>query len=301
WRRTRDPYAVMVSEFMLQQTTVSAVIPYYERWLARFPTFESLALAAEEDVLGIWQGLGYYSRARNLRQAAIAVVESAAGEIPRSASELRRLPGVGEYTAAAVAAFAFDTVVPVIDSNVARVLVRLHNWQAPLDNAAGRAFLSSAARCLLPRVGGHLHNSALMELGALICKAHGPKCPECPIRRECAAHRPEQLPVRKARCALARVSEARAFVFEEGQLWLEASSGPRWRGMWLLPQALSTQRKADHLEVYPVTRFQVTMSVFCEPVNGRDLIGYFPEALPPMPSPHRRVVAAMLQRVHTQE
>jgi A/G-specific adenine glycosylase len=137
WRRTRDPYAVMVSEFMLQQTTVTAVIPYFERWLARFPTLESLADAGEEDVLALWQGLGYYSRARNLRRAAIAVVEDGRGEVPRSALELRRLPGVGDYTASAIASFAFDAVEPVIDANVTRLLARLRNWQKPVDDATG--------------------------------------------------------------------------------------------------------------------------------------------------------------------
>lgn len=298
WRRTRDPYAIMVSEFMLQQTTVTAVLPYFERWMARFPTFESLARAADEDVLSLWQGLGYYRRARDLRRAAIAVVEGDEKTL-RSTSELRRLPGVGDYTAAAVASFAFDAVEPVIDANIARLLARLRNWKKPIDDARGRAFLINASRDLLPRSGGRLHNSALMDLGALICVARNPRCCQCPIREECAAEKPDKLPIRKPRQPVERVSEARAFVFERGKLWLEPARGPRWRGMWLLPPATSANRSPDHVEPYSITRFRVTMRVFLEPGDGRQLIGYAPDSLPPMPSPHRRTVAAMLERVHT--
>lgn len=298
WRRTSDPYAIMVSEFMLQQTTVTAVLPYFERWMARFPTFESLARAADEDVLSLWQGLGYYRRARDLRRAAIAVVEGDEKTL-HSTSELRRLPGVGDYTAAAVASFAFDAVEPVIDANIARLLARLRNWKKPIDDARGRAFLINASRDLLPKSGGRLHNSALMDLGALICVARNPRCCQCPIREECAAEKPDKLPIRKPRQPVERVSEARAFVFERGKLWLEPAPGPRWRGMWLLPPATSANRSPDHVEAFSITRFRVTMRVFLEPGDGRQLIGYAPDSLPPMPSPHRRTVAAMLERVHT--
>jgi A/G-specific adenine glycosylase len=298
WRRTRDPYAVMVSEFMLQQTTVGAVIPFFQRWMARFPTLESLARASDEDVLVLWQGLGYYGRARNLRRAAIALSQGT-GEIPRSVAELRRLPGIGDYTAAAIASFAYDASEPVVDANIARLLARLRNWKGPIDNAAGRTFLLKTATELLPRTGGRLHNSALMELGALICVADTPRCPECPIRRECAAEKPGQLPVKKRRVSVERVFEARAFIFERGKLWLEPAPGPRWQGMWLLPQAISSKRRPDHVEPYSITRFRVTMRVFVESPKGRNLAGFAMDRLPPMPSPHRRAVAAMLKRVHT--
>jgi A/G-specific adenine glycosylase len=299
WRRTRDPYAVMVSEFMLQQTTVAAVIPYFERWMARFPTVEALARAPEEDVLALWQGLGYYSRARNLHRAAIAMMQGAGGEVPRSVEALRRLPGVGDYTAAAIVSFAFDAAEPVIDANIARVLARLRNWRKPVDDAAGRAFLREVARKLLPEKSGRLHNSALMELGALICVAQNPRCQECPVREDCSAQQPELLPVKHSRKGIEGISEARAFVFEQGKLWLEPSQGPRWRGLWVLPRAEATNSRADHVEVYSITRFRVTMAVFIESRKSRPLTGYVPGALPPMPSPHRRAVAAMVARVHT--
>lgn len=284
---------------MLQQTTVGAVIPYFERWMERFPTFEALAEATDSDVLELWQGLGYYSRARNLRRAARMLVDKGARQIPRSASELRHLPGVGAYTAAAVASFAFDAVEPVIDTNIARLLARLRNWRRPIDDAAGRAFLLKAARDLLPESGGRLHNSALMELGALICVARNPRCAKCPLRRECAARKPNQLPLKRARGSVERVSEARAFIFEGGRLWLERAPGPRWRGMWLLPSATLTRRRPDHVEPYSITRFRVTMRIFIEARDGRDLCGHAPESLPPMPSAHRRTVAAMWERVHS--
>src|SRR5262245_10963351 len=191
WRRTDDPYAILVSEFMLQQTTVSAVIPYFERWMTRFPDFASLARSAEEDVLALWQCRGYYGRVDNLRQVAVTLVEQNRSKVPDSVAELRNLPGVGDYTAAAVASFAFDAVEPLIDGNIARVLARLRNWREPIDDAAGRAFLFQTARDLLPKSGGRLHNSALMELGALVCVARNPKCRCCPLRRECAAETPD--------------------------------------------------------------------------------------------------------------
>jgi A/G-specific adenine glycosylase len=288
----------MVSEFMLQQTTVAAVIPYFERWMARFPTLEVLACAAEEDVLSLWQGLGYYTRAQNLHRAARAIREEADGKVPRGVETLRRLPGIGDYTAAAIASFAFDAPVPLIDANIARVLARLRNWRKPVDDATGRAFLRNAAYDLLPKRNGRLHNSALMELGALICIARKPRCHACPIRSGCLAKQPETLPAKRSRVSVEAVSEARAFIFEQGKLWLELSSGPRWRGLWLLPRAEPTNQPPAHVEAYSLTRFQVTMGVHIESRRSRRLASYLPGALPPMPSPHRRAVAAMMARVH---
>jgi A/G-specific adenine glycosylase len=299
WRRSYDPYAILVSEFMLQQTTVRAVIPYFERWMARFPTLPSLARSEEEDVLALWQGLGYYSRAHNLRQLAVILVEQGRGGVPDSVAELRSLPGVGDYTAAAVAAFAFDAVEPLIDANIARVLTRLRNWKEPIDDAAGRAFLRQTASDLLPGFGGRLHNSALMELGALVCVARNPRCRCCPVRRECAAEKPDRLPMRKPRRTVEQVTEARAFIFEGGKLWLKQAPGPRWRGMWVLPETTLGEGCADHVERYSITRFHVTMRTYIESRQDEDLQGYALESLPSMPSAHRRTVAAMLQRVHS--
>lgn len=281
---------------MLQQTTVAAVIPYFERWMKAFPDAATLAAADEQRVLGLWQGLGYYSRARNLQRAARAIVESHGGRVPASFDALRGLPGVGDYTAGAVAAFAFDAAVPVIDANIARVLARLNDWQEPIDDTTGKAFLTAAARALLPDAGGRLHTSALMELGALICISRNPRCLECPVRPECQATRPGDLPVKRARKETKAVTEARAFVFSGGRLWLQLSEGPRWKGLWLLPAMEETSRTPDHVVVYPITRYRVTMKVFAERGPQSGLQAFSPDHLPPMPSPHRRAVEAILKR-----
>jgi A/G-specific adenine glycosylase len=296
WRRTTDPYAILVSEFMLQQTTVAAVIPYFGRWMKAFPDVAALAAAEEPQVLAHWQGLGYYSRARNLQRAARAVMEFHAGRVPASFEALRSLPGVGDYTAGAVAAFAFDAAVPVIDANIARVLARLHDWRHPIDDAAGRAFLVDAARALLPETGGRLHTSALMELGALVCVSRNPRCLECPVRAECRATRPEEIPVKRARKETEHVTEFRAFLRSGKKIWLKFSEGPRWKGLWLLPEAEKPTRPPDHVEVYPITRYRVTMNVFAERGSRPGLEAFPPGRLPPMPSPHRRAVEAMLAK-----
>ena len=299
WRQTRAPYAIMVSEFMLQQTTVAAVKPFFARWMEKFPTVAALAAAEEREVFALWQGLGYYSRARNLHRAARAVMEQHQGKIPRNAETLRGLPGVGGYTSAAIAAFAFDAVEPVIDANIARVLARLKNWCHPIDDRRGTTFLLTAATELLPEKGGRLHNSALMELGALICTARNPRCPDCPVRQECRAVDPGSLPVKRARQKIESLMEFRGFIFHRGKLWLEESAGPRWKGLWLLPAVKPEGRESDHIEIHPITRFRVTMQLFVEPWGKHALTGFTPTDLPPMPSPHRRAVAAMLKKRHT--
>jgi A/G-specific adenine glycosylase len=288
----------MVSEFMLQQTTVAAVVPYFYRWMEAFPNVAALAAAEEQHVLSHWQGLGYYSRARNLQRAAQAIVERHGGRVPESFDALRSLPGVGDYTAGAVAAFAFDAAVPVIDANIARVLARLNNWQEPIDDAVGKTFLTAASRALLPESGGRLHTSALMELGALVCVSRNPRCLECPVHPECQAESPEFLPVKRARKETEAVTESRAFVHSGKKIWLQLSNGPRWKGLWLLPEMDGLARSPDHVEVYPITRYRVTMRVhrLSSPLPG--LQPFPPGELPPMPSPHRRALEAMLKKLN---
>jgi A/G-specific adenine glycosylase len=181
WRRTRDPYRVLVSEFMLQQTQVSRVLGYYDRFLRRYPTVEALARARPRAVREAWDGLGYYRRAANLHRLATEVVRRHAGTIPANAEALRRLPGVGPYTAGAVAAFAFEQPVPAVDTNVARVLGRVFGCRTAKTT-------SRAAQLLQPRRGKSAwsFNQALMELGALVCTARAPKCARCPVNRLCS-------------------------------------------------------------------------------------------------------------------
>ena len=171
WRRTTDPYAILVSELMLQQTQVATVIPYYQMWLRRFPDFSSLAVASEQEVLHAWQGLGYYTRARNLRAAAQTIMNKHGGRFPRSLSAIHDLPGVGRYTANAVATFAFNRTVPIVEANIARLLARLVDLQIPVDSTPGRDALWRCATELLPSRSAGLYNSALMDLGALVCSS----------------------------------------------------------------------------------------------------------------------------------
>lgn len=204
WRHDRTPYRILVSEFMLQQTQVDTVIPYYERFLERFPTLDALARASEDDVLKLWEGLGYYRRARNLHRLAREVQERRNGQLPHRVEELRELPGVGEYTAGAVASIAFGHPVPAVDGNVQRVVARLLNVEEPVDRTSGRSRVREGARRLVaaapPGQAGDL-NQALMELGALTCTARSPQCPSCPVNDLCMAYRlgtVSERPVRQA-------------------------------------------------------------------------------------------------------
>ena len=182
WRRTDDPYAVWVSEVMLQQTRVETVLPYYEEWLQRFPDVDALADAEADEVLKAWEGLGYYRRARFLHRAAAVVRERHAGRLPDSVDELRELPGVGDYTAGAVASIAFGEVVPAVDGNARRVLARLFDLPEPSPTR-----LRSLAGSLVDRERPGDFNQALMELGATVCTPRAPECASCPVRTQCLA------------------------------------------------------------------------------------------------------------------
>jgi len=187
WRRTRDPYRVLVSELMLQQTQVSRVVDYYERFLTRFPTLGHVAEAPPRHVLASWAGLGYYARARNLHALARRVTRDG-GPIPDDPARLRELPGIGAYTAGAVASFAYERRAALVDTNVARVLHRAFTPTIALKSSAGQRAGWEVAQRLLPRTGraAWVHNQALMELGALICTARVRHCTRCPVARLCA-------------------------------------------------------------------------------------------------------------------
>jgi A/G-specific adenine glycosylase len=189
WRRTRDPYCVLVSEAMLQQTQVARVVDYYDRFLTRFPTLDALAEAPPRLVRESWDGLGYYARARNLHALSRQV-----RELPDDTAALRALPGIGPYTAGAVASFAFEKRAPLVDTNVARVLRRVFAPRADFKTSGGRKKLWAIAESLLPRTGRStwVHNQAIMELGALVCTARVARCMECPVARLCRSSRPSK-------------------------------------------------------------------------------------------------------------
>src|ERR1019366_7928196 len=206
WRHARDPYPIWVSEIMLQQTRAQAVIPYYRRFLERFPTVRTLAAASEDDVLALWSGLGYYSRARNLRRAAQQI--AAAGGFPREYAAIRALPGIGDYTAAAVGSIAFDLPVAVVDGNVLRVVARVTNDAGDISAGRTRArFREIAQQWLDPGEPGQF-NEALMELGATVCLPRNPLCLVCPLAACCRARQEgtvAQLPVKLRKTAPVRL------------------------------------------------------------------------------------------------
>jgi A/G-specific adenine glycosylase len=239
WRETRDPYAIWISEAMLQQTRVETVIPYYQRFLEQFPDVQALATADLDDVLGAWAGLGYYSRARNLRSAAQKVVADFDGELPDDPQALRSLPGVGRYTAGALASIAFDRPEPVVDGNVARVLSRLLGIRDDVGSpAVAKRLWEEAATLVRGPDPGDL-NQALMELGAVVCTPRGPRCDECPVRRSCDARRrgdAESLPRKAKATPVRRVEAVAAWVARRGRV-LAVRRVPRGLlgGLWELP------------------------------------------------------------------
>jgi len=239
WRRTRDPYAIWISETMLQQTRVETVIPYYERFLARFPDVRTLADADADDVLGEWAGLGYYSRARNLQAAAKQVAESHDGRVPDDVDSLRELPGIGRYTAGALASIAFDRPEPIVDGNVARVLSRLLGIREEIKQPAVVKRLWEEAAGLAEGPSPGDLNQALMELGALVCVPGEPRCGACPLRRHCdafAAGDAAALPIQPKKGKVKRIEAAAAWLPRRGKV-LAVRRPPKGLlgGMWELP------------------------------------------------------------------
>ena len=239
WRRSRDPFAIWVSESMLQQTRVETVIPYYERFLSRFPDVETLADSDIEDVYGLWAGLGYYSRARNLHAAAKMVVEEYGGTLPDRVEDLRRLKGVGRYTAGALASIAFDREEPLVDGNVIRVLTRWLGWREDVSQkAVVEGLWELAGRLVRGPQPGDL-NQALMELGATVCIPRSPKCPECPIRRSCEAQKagdPESIPAKPRKQRVLAMRGVAVWIERKGRvLVVRREEGGLLGGMWELP------------------------------------------------------------------
>lgn len=288
---------------MSQQTQVATVIPYYDRWLRRFPDWASLAVATEQEVLGLWQGLGYYSRARNLHRAAQAVAALPGGKLPRALDQIRALPGVGRYTAGAVAAFAFNAPAALVDANVARVLARVFGIRLPVDAPAGLEEVWRRAESLQAPKSGRAFNGGLMELGALLCTPRAPRCPKCPVRDFCAAAGsgdPESLPVKKPRRRTVALSEPCLLVTAGGKVLLEHQTGPRWRGLWKLPAAAPLPEAPPLLVLdYPFTHHRVTLSVYAGKSPGvlPPAWQWHPLALlaeVPLAAAHRRALARLL-------
>ena len=239
WRQAADPYRVWISEIMLQQTQVKTVIPYYRRWLARFPTIEALAAAAQSDVLAAWEGLGYYSRARNLHRAAQIVAAELGGELPRTVAQLLELPGIGRYTAGAIASIAFGVEAPVLDGNVKRVLARVFDIREDVGSPAAVKQLWALAESLLPRGRAGDYNQALMDLGATVCTPRAPSCAVCPLRALCVARQlgvQSQRPIKRVRPPRPERIEVAGIVRKNGRVLLgQRPAAKLLGGLWAFP------------------------------------------------------------------
>lgn len=241
WRRTGDPYAIWISEVMLQQTQVATVIPYYEKFLGRFPTVERLAEAPEPEVMRLWAGLGYYSRARNLRKGARHLLATHDGRFPRSKEALLETPGIGPYTAGAILSIAYDLPAAIVDGNVQRVFARYLGEERPIEErATQRLFWETAERWVALARSPRLFNQSLMELGATVCTKGAPRCEECPITAGCAARQAgnqASLPTRRPKRASVDLTWL-GLVFEhEGRLFARQNpSGEWWAGLWDFPR-----------------------------------------------------------------
>jgi A/G-specific adenine glycosylase len=240
WRATYDPYAVWVSEVMAQQTRIEVVLRYFDRFLRCFPDVHSLANAPPDDVTALWSGLGYYRRAKMLREGAVDVVERFGGKVPQSVDELLSIAGIGRYTAGAIASIAFDKPAPIVDGNVARILARLEGLEDPVGSPAlMRAAWSLEEELVAASRSPRDFNQGLMELGALICRAGKPSCGECPLRRHCVAFnsgRTNDLPVRKAK-QLTRELRIPLYLISDdaGRILMRRESGKLMTGLFHLP------------------------------------------------------------------
>jgi len=245
WRQTRDPYKIWVSEIMLQQTQVATVETYFERFIEQFPDVRSLAEADEQKVLRLWEGLGYYRRARQLHRAAQVVVEQHGGKFPRDAAEVHNLPGIGRYTAGAVLSIAFDAQEPILEANTIRLFARLLKFPGDPLSSAGQKLLWQAAETLLPRKNTGQFNQSLMELGSLVCTPTNPDCDVCPLMCHCPtrmAGLQETIPQPKRKMQYESVTELAVVAWRDNKVLLRrCSPGQRWAGLWDFPRFASEQ------------------------------------------------------------
>ena len=295
WRGHPDPYAIWISEIMLQQTRVEAVIPYFHRWMARFPSVFELAAAPQQEVLSLWEGLGYYARARNLHQAAALIVEEYAGQLPQDAEELQKLPGIGRYTAAAISSIAFGKDQAALDGNIRRVLARVFDVDLPARSTQGERLLWQLAKENLPTGSAGEYNQALMDLGARICTPSTPNCPQCPLALHCQSLKlgnQQERPVKKTKPEIPHYTVAAAVIRSNGKVFIaQRPDKGLLGGMWEFPggkiepnESLETCLKREICEELNVdiavgapvgvyqhgfTHFKITLHAFeCQLVQG---------------------------------
>jgi A/G-specific adenine glycosylase len=267
WRRTRNPYEILISEVMLQQTQIATVLGkgYYTRFLSIFPDVGALAAADDDALLKAWEGLGYYRRVRMLRETARAVIARHNGKFPHDLDDLLKLPGIGKYTAGALLAFAFRLPAVLVDGNVARVLSRLMDCTIPVDEPAGSKLLWARAGQLACDKRPEVHHAALMELGQTVCRPGVPDCQSCPVAGFCRTSHPERLPIKSRKTAITAIQEHALWLRDRrGRILLHREDGKRRTGLWKLP--VRDPAEVDGLPelcriVYPITRYRVTLLV----------------------------------------
>ncbi len=304
WRRSRNPYEILVSEVMLQQTQLKVVLQrqFYSRFLQAFPTVESLAAASEQELLKAWEGLGYYRRVRQLQATARLVLERHGGQFPADASALAALPGLGPYTVGALLSFAFEHPAALVDGNVLRVFARLFDDATSIDSASGIKMAWQRAELLLDRQRPRLYNSALMELGQRVCTVGVPRCVECPVASFCRSSQPQLLPVKSKTVKQTELLEAAVLVQSSaGRLLCVQERGARRTGMWRFPLIEELPSLPKHwlfTHDYSITRYRVHLQVYecvdlqeesglCEGAEWRspaELIAM------PMAAPYRKVL-----------
>ena len=302
WRQNRDPYRIWVSEVMLQQTTVAAVVPVFERFLEAFPNLAALAAADEQQVLKLWEGLGYYRRARHLHAAARQLVAEHAGELPNDPAVWEALPGVGRYILGAVLSQAFDRRLPIVEANSQRVLTRLFGYPGDPRAGAGKAWVWQAAEAVLPRQRVGDFNQALMELGATVCRSTAPACDQCPLARQCVANREglqSQIPPPKKPPDWVAITEVGVVIRDRDRVLLcqRPADADRWPNMWEIPHSermptedltatvVRVARELTGLDVEPgaamltvkhtVTRFRITLIAVEATVRGGQFASNF--------------------------
>ena len=306
WRRIYEPYPILVSEMMLQQTQVATVLGkgYYTRFLEKFPSIETLAAADDTSLLKAWEGLGYYRRARMLRETARAIISNHGGRFPETERELLALPGIGPYTCSALLAFAFAKRSALVDGNVSRILARLTDDQSPIDSTPTIRKHRELALSLCDPENPRIHHYAMMELGQTICRPGVPHCLECPVSRYCMTKSPETLPVKKKRVKITPITENAIWSRKpNGELLLHRESGSRRNGLWKLPLRTvpeCTPLKLIAEDTYAITRYKVTLRVHLLdhsdtlPGEGDEWIR--PDKLESLPlaAPFKRMVAQLL-------
>jgi A/G-specific adenine glycosylase len=274
WRRTRDPYHVWISEVMLQQTQVAAVMPYFERFLDRWPNVPALAEAPQQEVLRVWEGLGYYRRARQLHAAAKLIVQRHAGVFPADAEAVRALPGIGRYTAGAILSIAFDQRQPILEANSQRVLSRLAAVRGDLSRADAQRHLWSLAEDFLPRTGAGEFNQALMELGSAVCTHRSPRCEACPLAAVCVSRREGltgEIPAAKRKTLYEDVSEAAVVVRERGSrrvLVRQCGADERWAGLWDFPRFAIKSDDAECFNAELIAKVAQLTGLSIEPLGA---------------------------------